>query len=105
DRTGGVYVTTPQSTKLSLGDIVDVVGFAVAGQYTPVLADAVFRKVGNGPLATSLEVTGEGAHGGNSAAPLVRVEARLLNRVVSSTEQFLTLQAGKSVFTALLRQP
>ncbi|HEV8484755.1 MAG TPA: ATP-binding protein, partial [Blastocatellia bacterium] len=105
DRTGGVYVTTQQATTLCLGDIVDVVGFAVAGQYTPVLADAIFRQVGTGPPAMSVEVTGEEAIGGNYDAQLVTLEARLLNRVVSSTEQVLTLQAGKSVFTALLRQP
>ena len=101
DRTGGVYVTTQQAATLSLGDIVDVIGFAVAGQYTPVLSDAIFRPVGPGPPAMSIEVTGEEAAGGNYDGQLVRLEARLLNRIVTSTEQVLTLQAGKSVFTAL----
>src|SRR5262249_37178469 len=50
DETQGLYVQTTQMTPLVPGERVEVLGFADAGQYvSPILQDAVFRKVGDGP--------------------------------------------------------
>ena len=49
DETDGVYVETTQSTTVQPGDRVDVVGFPVPGQYSPMLQDAVVRRIGAGP--------------------------------------------------------
>jgi signal transduction histidine kinase/CheY-like chemotaxis protein len=104
DGSGSVCVNTTQATAVQPGDVVEVVGFAALGQYSPVLNDAAFRLRGGGSPPAAVELTAEEALGGNYDAQLVSLEARLLNRTISSTEHVLTMQAGKIVFTALIRR-
>ena len=51
-------------------------------------------------MLTPVAVTAEQALKGNYDAELVRIEARLLDRVLSSAQQILVLQAGRWVFNA-----
>ncbi len=105
DETSGLYVQTQQDTLLERGDRVDVIGFAAPGEYTPILEDASFQKISSGPLPTPVFITAEDAFTGNSHAQLVQIEAKLLDRVKTSTEQVLTLQAGANTFNAFLINP
>jgi signal transduction histidine kinase len=43
DGASGLRVESTQNDPLPVGDVVDVVGFPVSGQYTPALEDAVYR--------------------------------------------------------------
>ena len=49
DDTGGLRVESQQTTRLSIGDTVECVGFLEFVNYQPVLKDAVFRRVGLDP--------------------------------------------------------
>jgi len=102
DATSGLYVQTHQNNPVEPGDRVDVIGFAAAGEYTPVLQDAVFQKISTGPPPTPVFITAEEAFSGNYNSQLVRIEGHLLDRMATSTEQVLTLQAGKYTFNAFL---
>ncbi|HKX30650.1 MAG TPA: response regulator [Blastocatellia bacterium] len=102
DATGGLFVQTNQATPVEPGDRVDVIGFTEVGEYTPILQGATFRKLGSGPALPPLFVTAEEAASGNYNFQLVQVEAYLVGRMVNSTEQLFTLQAGTTAFNAVI---
>lgn len=105
DGTGGLYVHTAQHTPLMPGDRVDVLGFPVADQYSPELEDAVFRKIGAGLPPTPSRVTAGEALRGTFDNDLIRLEARLLDRVWGPNELVLVSQAQRHIINAHLEDP
>ncbi|HEY6334021.1 MAG TPA: response regulator [Blastocatellia bacterium] len=105
DGTSAVRVQSAGDTPVQPGDCLDVAGFAAGGEYTPVLQDAIFRKIGTGAPPAPIFITAEEALTGNYHAQSVKIEAELLDRMVSSTEQVLTLQSGTHSFKAFLNGP
>ena len=102
DSTGGVVVHTRQALTVNPGDRLDVVGFAVLGDYVPMLQDAVIQKQEAGPPPLPVYVTPEDAMTGNYHTHLVEMEATLLDQGANSTGRVLTLQAGRHIFNAFL---
>ncbi|HKV42643.1 MAG TPA: response regulator [Blastocatellia bacterium] len=102
DGTGALRVQTEQNIETQPGDRVDAVGFVADGEHNPVLQDSVLRKTGSQAPPPPVFVTAEEALTGNYHAQLVKIEAVLLDRMVNSTEQVLTLQSGKYTFKASL---
>jgi PAS domain S-box-containing protein len=100
----GLYVETMQAGSLLVGEIVEVVGFPVTGEYTPMLQDAIFRKIGEGPLPVPSNITADEALKGTYDCRLVRIEATLLDRARHSREQFVVLQSGGFIFHAYLQR-
>ena len=103
DQTEGLYVETKQAGPLSVGDQVEVLGFPANGEYTPMLQDAVFRKIGLGSLPEPAQINTDDALKGNYDCRLVRMEATLLDRARRGPEQFLVLEAANGfIFHAYL---
>jgi signal transduction histidine kinase/CheY-like chemotaxis protein len=102
DATGGLKVQTQQQTTVVPGDHVDVIGFAAAGEYTPVMAAATFRKLSAGAPPTPIFINADEALDGRYHAQFVQLEARLLEQQSNSTRQVLTLQVGTQTFNAFL---
>jgi PAS domain S-box-containing protein len=106
DGTAGVLVQTAQADTLVVGDEVQVVGFPVMGEWTPILEDATFRRVRTGtppvPLATTAER--EAGTEGHDAR-LVTLEAQLLDVVDQRRVLYLALLAGNVVFNAEVPAP
>lgn len=103
DKTGGLYAETKQSGSLSPGDRVEVLGFPAQGDYTPMLQDAFFRKVGSGPPPPPDLVTADEALTGKHDCRLVQITATVLDRTHNTLEQFLVLQSGGFIFNAYLQ--
>ena len=103
DQTEGLYVETKQAGPLALGDQVEVLGFPANGVYTPMLQDAVFRKIGTGPMPEPVQINTDEALKGNYDCRLVRIEATLLDRARHGHEQFLVLgdRPAASFFTPI----
>jgi PAS domain S-box-containing protein len=104
DGTEGLYVETMQPEPSLVGEIVEVVGFPAKGEYTPMLQDAIFRKIGDGPLPVPANITADEALKGTYDCRLVRIEATLLDRARHSREQFVVLQSGGFIFHAYLER-
>ena len=102
DETDGVYVETSQPTAVRPGDEVDVVGFPLPGQYSPTLQDAVVRRVGTRTPPQPAPATVQQLRQGTFDTRLVRLEARLVDRVPRAGDQVLVLQEGNFVFYAQL---
>ena len=73
----GVEILTGQTSVVKPGDRVEVVGFPAVGEYSAVLKDATFRKIGTGPLPPPVSVTAQQAMAAYDAE-LVRMRGRLL---------------------------
>ena len=102
-KTGGLYAETKQNGGLNPGDRVEVLGFPAQGDYTPMLQDAFFRKVGSGPPPAPDLVTADEALTGKHDCRLVEITATVLDRTHNSMEQFLVLQSGGFIFNAYLQ--
>jgi signal transduction histidine kinase len=99
DATGALQIQTDDVTAKT-GDVVDAVGYAAPGEYSPVLRDAVIRRIGSGPLPPAPTITPEQALTGKFSNRLVTIEARLLSHVANSAEHRMILQAGNFTFDA-----
>jgi PAS domain S-box-containing protein len=104
DKAEGLYVETQQQGGLAPGDQVEVVGFPTQGEYTPMLQDAIFRKVGSGPAPVPDELTGDEALKGTHDCRLVRIKATVVERARKGREEFLVLDSGGVLFQAYLER-
>jgi PAS domain S-box-containing protein len=86
------------------GDEVEVLGFPAQGEYTPMLRDAVFRKIGAGPVPVPDKVTVDEALRGTHDCRLVRIEATVVERARKSREEFLVLEANGFIFPAYVER-
>lgn len=99
----GLEVQTREQTALRLGDRVEALGFPARGEYTPVLQDAVFRRIGSGPPPMPVNVTPDEALKGTYDCRLVRLTGNLLDRTQQGPERYLVLQEDNSIFHAWLK--
>ncbi|MDB6023448.1 MAG: sensor signal transduction histidine kinase [Pedosphaera sp.] len=93
DEKQGLYIETKHDEPLLVGDRVEVLGFPAKGEYTPMLEDAVYRKVASGPLPVPPPINADEALKGIYDCRLVRINATLLDRGRQSHEQFMMLQS------------
>jgi signal transduction histidine kinase len=103
DEGRGVDVQTRERDPLLLGDRVEVLSFVSQGEYTPVLQDAVYRKISFGEPLDPVILTPEEALKGNYDCCLIQVTARVLNRTQDGLERYLILQEGSFIFHAYLK--
>ena len=104
DSNHGVEIQTKEHISLALGDRVEALGFVGQGDYTPLLQDAVYRKVSPGPILAALPLTADGALKGEHDCQLIQVTGRLIDRTQHANEQFLILQESNFIFQASLKQ-
>jgi signal transduction histidine kinase len=98
----GVEVQTKRAERLAVGDRVEALGFVAQGEYTPVLNDSVFRKIGVSPAPAPVAVTPDSALKGKYDCLLIQVSGRLLDRATYGNEKYLILQNGDYTFNAHL---
>lgn len=104
DKTEGLYVQTRQLESLLPGDQIEALGFPAKGEYTPMLQDAIYRRIGTGEPPAPDVVTADDALNGKHDCRLVRIEATVLDRARHSREQFLVLQSHGFIFHAYLQR-
>jgi signal transduction histidine kinase/CheY-like chemotaxis protein len=100
DGAAGLLVQTEQEEAFHPGDRVNAVGFANPGELSPILGDAIVSKLSDGPPPKPVAIDAHEAINGNYNGQLVAIEAYVLSRVIQSSEQVLTFQAGDQLFTA-----
>ena len=100
DAQEGLEVETRQMTPLHVGDRVDVVGFPAVRGFSPMLQDAVYRKIGTGAAPSPVVVTAGQALAGTYDSELVRIEGRLLGISGRNNQQSLTISTGSVIIGA-----
>jgi hypothetical protein len=101
---GGVYCQTKLRTPLQPGSLVEVLGFPAKGEYTPILEDAIYRKVGDGSPPAPMALNVDEILSGSNDCRLIRTDARIIDRTLHGREQFLILQQNGFTFNAYLDQ-
>jgi hypothetical protein len=104
DEKTGVYCETQLRTSLQPGDLVEVVGFPAKGEYSPILEDAIYRKVGDGAPPVPLTVNLDEILSGSNDCRLVQTSAKIIDRTLHGHEQFLVLQQDGFTFDAYIGQ-
>lgn len=98
----GLYCRTLQRDPLQPGDQVEILGFPAKGEYTPILEDVIFQKVGAGTEPNADKVDVNEILTGVHDCCLVQLTAKVLDRVQRGANQFLLLQSGDFTFQAYL---
>ena len=100
------YVERPYLTALEPGDRIEVVAAPFATEYTPLLIEAEYRRIGTGPAPAPVHRSVEQLTSGHHSGELVTLRARLLDhnsqRDGAGIEQELTLEADGRIFHAVL---
>jgi signal transduction histidine kinase len=99
----GVRFFPNTNVALKAGDLVQVVGFPELGGPSPLLREAVVRKVGTGPLPLPQPVPGDALFSRRYDSTLVQVQAHLTGIVRTPSDQVLELQTGTRGFVARLK--
>jgi len=116
DESGGLRVESSQIGDVSVGDEIEVAGFADIENFLPVLQDAVFRKT-SAPrtVPTPRAVKMQEVQDGLCHAALITLQGKLLDRFVRQDRQpasakmrvrtVLMMQSGSFTFTAETEAP
>jgi len=88
---------------LRAGELVQVVGFPELGGPSPLLREALIRRVGLAPLPAPQPVPADSIFSRRYDSTLVQVQAHLTGIVRTLSEQVLELQTGTRGFVARLK--
>ncbi len=102
DSTGGILVHTLQAVAVAPGVQVDVAGFQAPGSYSAELRDAVVWVTGKGNPIPPVRVPAAQLSTGEFDARLVRVRARVLERIQRGANQVLVVESEGRIFQASL---
>ena len=97
---GPLYVESDTPTLAAIGDSVEVAGFPAVGEFSPFLADAVFRVSSEGPAPEPVVATLAALADGSLDGELVRVDATYLGGAAGREQFTLVLQDGDVAFNA-----
>jgi signal transduction histidine kinase len=100
----GVEVQTRSEEPLQLGDRVEAAGYVSRGLYTPMLQDAVFRKLSGDSEVQPARLTAAEVLQGRHDCVLIRIAGRVLDRAFLGADRYLILQDGEVTFHAYERQ-
>lgn len=104
DEERGLVVQTPDARRLEAGDVVEVAGFPVMGNFSAMLEDAVFRRVARTNPPVPVECTVRDILKGSFDANLVTLQASVLEFLAGKSETTLVLQSSNDVFRARLER-
>jgi Signal transduction histidine kinase len=97
-----LFVMTPGTEPLVPGDRVEAVGILGRMAGSPVLREAVYRKIGEGPPPEPIELGAENLWRPELDGQLVRVAGRLIDRLADVRPLRLSLQSRGTTFEAYL---
>jgi diguanylate cyclase (GGDEF)-like protein len=102
DSSRGICAQTAEDAHLALGDVVDVVGFVDAVNGTPVMTDAIYKKIGPGdPIAPQTLSAAEVLQGRNDSE-IIQLNGRVIGVNSEDSDTVLQLISGATIYTALL---
>jgi signal transduction histidine kinase/CheY-like chemotaxis protein len=98
----GLCAQTDQSTPLSPGELVDVIGFPIIGAFTPSLTHATYEATGFQRPVSAVAVTADHALLGNHDAELVELEAQVVGEDQGASDPNIMLSSQNHLFSAVL---
>ena len=98
----GLCAQTDQTTPLTPGELVDVIGFPITGAFTPTLSYATYEATGFHQPVPYVAVTADQALLGNHDAELVELEGQLVGQDETASDPSIVLSAQNHLFSAVL---
>jgi signal transduction histidine kinase len=99
------YIERPPAPPLRPGERVELLGAPTAAVFAPLLQDAEFRRIGDGPPPLPTPASVSDIFAGKEDGQLISIKARLLASEIrqagSFKHQVLALQTGDTLFEAL----
>jgi len=105
DASGGIRVDCVGEPRLHVGDGVEVLGFLDWSRAKVALTSAVFQEVQGQPEIPVLSVAADSAMSGVNDGRLVQVEGFLREQATSFGDRILSLESGRTTFTAVMEHP
>lgn len=106
DATGGLFISTPTNIDLEIGDVVEVIGSASGGGFSPFLQQESIRKLASGPPPEPINTSVKEVIGGKHDMALISLRATLLDiSKVTNGTIVLRLLDGNAHFSAELDAP
>jgi diguanylate cyclase (GGDEF)-like protein len=102
DGSGPLCAQTDQSTPLTPGQVVDLLGFPRNGAITPTLSDATYQALPGTAAATALPIDADAAFGRTHDSQLVQMTGRLIAHDRASQDPTLVVSSGKYTFQVVL---
>ena len=102
DGVQGLCAQTDQTTSLSSGALVDVVGFPIFGAFTPTLSQTLYEETGFQGQVPAVAVTAEQAVDGSHDAELVELEGQLVGQDQSASDPSMVLSSKNHIFSVVL---
>jgi signal transduction histidine kinase len=99
DASGAVAIREHNEIALMSGDIIDVVGFAFPGAFSPEIHQGAISRRASGVPPQPIDVTPNQALFGGVDAQLVRIEGRLITEYRNGRDETLLLRNGRTLFT------
>ncbi len=100
DGTNGSRFFTRTAVSLKTGDLVEVVGFPILGDPSPILREAVVHRTGHRDLPVPTPLLESNLLDETHDATFVKVEAQLMDLSTDQKDRIIELQIGSHVFTA-----
>jgi signal transduction histidine kinase len=102
----GLRFIVKQPAELRVGDVVEAVGFPeLSGSGSPVLREAVTRKLAQGPLPEARRLRPDQLMRADYDSTRVRLDGLLVSVRKTQSDQVLEMQSGVRTFLARLNNP
>ena len=98
----GMRIIPAEAVNLHAGDKIEAVGYPEISGPSPVLHEAVVRKIGESPLSPAREITDTELTAEGLDASLVRIEGKLVGLHTEQNTLVLEMQAKTHLFLARL---
>ncbi len=102
DGNQGASVLSAQPADVQTGDVVDVVGFPVLGDFSHTIDDALFKRLGKAAIPPARTISTKQALAGNEEGSLIRMRGQLLQQQRTTEQDTFLLDAGGTIFSAVL---
>ncbi|MGA3258712.1 MAG: response regulator [Bryobacteraceae bacterium] len=102
DSGAGVKIVNHARMDLRAGDVVDVLGFAHPGSFSPEMRDAQVSLVERGAAPSPTSITVDEALEGGYDSKLVTIDAAVVDQLRTSSQNTVMLQVGGNLFNATL---
>jgi signal transduction histidine kinase len=98
----GLCAQTAQTTPVRPDEMVDVVGFATVGEFTPTFSNTVFKATDRGRPVRASTVTAEQALAGEYDARLVQIIGRFIGKDRAAANPTILVSSGSFIFSVVL---
>lgn len=92
-------------SQIKPGDRIEVVGFPELRGYSPILTEALFRRIGPSDPVKPVRTDASGIFAGNLDSTLVSLEGVLLSEQIFGRKTVMEFRDGQTVFEAFVQDP